>query len=324
MVEVKNLVKSYGSVAAVKGISFSAQQGEILGFLGPNGAGKTTTMNMITGYLSATSGSVTIDGFDILDNPKEARSRIGYLPEIPPLYLDMTVEKYLQFIYELKKVKFPRKEHLDEIMALVKIDDIKGRVIRNLSKGYKQRVGFAQALVGNPPVLILDEPTVGLDPRQIIEMRSLIKSLGKKHTVIFSSHVLSEVSAICDRIVVISNGEITADSKTEELSSITDDAGRLSLVVEGAASTVLSVLGDVDGVIKVRREASLEDNAYSYLVDYKKDRDIRRGVFRALAKADCPILEMRGAGKTLEESFLYLTDVTKVERVQKNKKGGKN
>lgn len=324
MVEVKNLVKSYGSVAAVKGISFSAQQGEILGFLGPNGAGKTTTMNMITGYLSATSGSVTIDGFDILDNPKEARSRIGYLPEIPPLYLDMTVEKYLQFIYELKKVKLPRKEHLDEIMALVKIDDIKGRVIRNLSKGYKQRVGFAQALVGNPPVLILDEPTVGLDPRQIIEMRSLIKSLGKKHTVIFSSHVLSEVSAICDRIVVISNGEITADSKTEELSSITDDAGRLSLVVEGAASTVLSVLGDVDGVIKVRREASLEDNAYSYLVDYKKDRDIRRGVFRALAKADCPILEMRGAGKTLEESFLYLTDVTKVERVQKNKKGGKN
>lgn len=324
MVEVKNLVKSYGSVAAVKGISFSAQQGEILGFLGPNGAGKTTTMNMITGYLSATSGSVTIDGFDILDNPKEARSRIGYLPEIPPLYLDMTVEKYLQFIYELKKVKLPRKEHLDEIMALVKIDDIKGRVIRNLSKGYKQRVGFAQALVGNPPVLILDEPTVGLDPRQIIEMRSLIKSLGKKHTVIFSSHVLSEVSAICDRIVVISNGEITADSKTEELSAITDDAGRLSLIVEGAASTVLSVLGDVDGVIKVRREASLEDNAYSYLVDYKKDRDIRRGVFRALAKADCPILEMRGAGKTLEESFLYLTDVTKVERVQKNKKGGKN
>ncbi|MBQ3074234.1 MAG: ATP-binding cassette domain-containing protein [Ruminococcus sp.] len=324
MVEVKNLVKSYGSVAAVKGISFSAQQGEILGFLGPNGAGKTTTMNMITGYLSATSGSVTIDGFDILDNPKEARSRIGYLPEIPPLYLDMTVEKYLQFIYELKKVRLPRKEHLDEIMALVKIDDIKGRVIRNLSKGYKQRVGFAQALVGNPPVLILDEPTVGLDPRQIIEMRSLIKSLGKKHTVIFSSHVLSEVSAICDRIVVISNGEITADSKTEELSAITDDAGRLSLIVEGAASTVLSVLGDVDGVIKVRREASLEDNAYSYLVDYKKDRDIRRGVFRALAKADCPILEMRGAGKTLEESFLYLTDVTKVERVQKNKKGGKN
>ncbi len=324
MVEVKNLVKSYGSVAAVKGISFSAQQGEILGFLGPNGAGKTTTMNMITGYLSATSGSVTIDGYDILDNPKEARSRIGYLPELPPLYLDMTVEKYLQFIYELKKVKLPRKEHLDEVMSLVKIDDIKGRVIRNLSKGYKQRVGFAQALVGNPPVLILDEPTVGLDPRQIIEMRSLIKSLGKKHTVIFSSHVLSEVSAICDRIVVISNGEITADSKTEELSSITDDAGRLSLVVEGAASTVLSVLGDVDGVIKVRREASLEDNAYSYLVDYKKDRDIRRGVFRALAKADCPILEMRGAGKTLEESFLYLTDVTKVERLQKNKKGGKN
>ncbi|MBQ9742366.1 MAG: ATP-binding cassette domain-containing protein [Ruminococcus sp.] len=321
MVEVKNLVKNYGNVAAVKDISFTAEKGEILGFLGPNGAGKTTTMNIITGYLSATRGSVTIDGYDVLDNPMEARSRIGYLPEQPPLYQDMTVEKYLGFVYELKKVKLPREEHLNEIMDVVKIKDIRDRVIRNLSKGYKQRVGFAQALVGNPPVLILDEPTVGLDPRQIIEMRSLIRSLGKKHTVIFSSHVLSEVSAICDRIVVISNGTLAADAKTDELSSITDDRRKLSLAIDGPTSSVLSIIGEIDGVMKVRRESAEADNVCRYLVEYKKDKDVRRAVFRAMAKADYPIIDMRDAGKSLEESFLHLTGVTKVERT--GKKGGK-
>ena len=323
MVEVKDLVNNYGNIAAVKGVSFTAEKGEILGFLGPNGAGKSTTMNIITGYLSSTEGSVTIDGYDILENPMEARARIGYLPEQPPLYLDMTVEKYLEFIYGLKKVKLPKKEHLDEIMSLVKIDDIKGRVIRNLSKGYKQRVGFAQALVGNPSVLILDEPTVGLDPRQIIEMRSLIRSLGKKHTVIFSSHVLSEVATICDRIVVISNGKITADEKTDNISTVTADIKKLSVTVEGSASTVLSVLGAVDGVTKVRRNIQEDDNIYKYIVDYKKDRDIRRGVFRALAKADCPILNMQDAGMSLEEAYLQLTNATKVENAKK-KKGGKD
>lgn len=323
MVEVKDLVKNYGNIAAVKGVSFKAEKGEILGFLGPNGAGKSTTMNIITGYLSSTEGSVTIDGYDILENPLEAKARIGYLPEQPPLYLDMTVEKYLEFIYGLKKVKIPKKEHLDEIMKLVKIDDIKDRVIRNLSKGYKQRVGFAQALVGNPSVLILDEPTVGLDPRQIIEMRSLIKSLGKKHTVIFSSHVLSEVAAICDRIVVISNGKITADEKKDNIASITADVKKLSVTVEGTASTVLSILGDVDGVTKVRRQMQEKDNVYQYIVDYKKEADIRRGVFRALAKADCPILEMKDAGMSLEESYLQLTNATRVETV-KSRKGGDN
>ncbi|MBQ4569746.1 MAG: ATP-binding cassette domain-containing protein [Ruminococcus sp.] len=323
MVEVKDLVKNYGNLAAVKGISFTAEKGEIVGFLGPNGAGKSTTMNIITGYLSSTQGSVTIDGYDILDNPMEARARIGYLPEQPPLYLDMTVEEYLSFIYGLKKVKLPKKEHLEEIMKLVKIDDIRGRVIRNLSKGYKQRVGFAQALVGNPPVLILDEPTVGLDPRQIIEMRSLIKSLGKKHTVIFSSHVLSEVSTICDRIVVISNGLITADAKTDEISTITADAKKLSVTVEGTSSSVLSVLGSVEGVTKVRRNLQVSDNVYQYSIDYKKDADIRRGVFRALAKGDFPILEMKDGGMSLEESFLMLTGSTSVTRTNK-KKGGEN
>ena len=323
MVEVKNLVKNYGKIAAVKDISFSAEKGEILGFLGPNGAGKSTTMNIITGYLSSTSGTVTIDGYDILENPMEARKRIGYLPEQPPLYPDMTVEKYLEFIYGLKKVKLPKKEHLEEIMKLVKIDDIRKRVIANLSKGYKQRVGFAQALVGNPPVLILDEPTVGLDPRQITEMRSIIKSLGKKHTVIFSSHVLSEVANICDRIVVISNGKIAADAKTDDLSSITADNKKLSVTVEGASSGVLALLGDLEGVTKVRRNLQLSDNVYEYYVEYKKDTDIRRGVFRAMAKANCPILEMKDAGMSLEESFLKLTDYTQVERKSRKKGAAK-
>lgn len=320
MVEVKNLVKNYGNIAAVKGISFTAEKGEILGFLGPNGAGKSTTMNIITGYLSSTEGTVTIDGYDILDNPMEARSRIGYLPEQPPLYPDMTVEKYLDFIYGLKKVKLPKKAHLDEIMKLVKIDDIRDRVIANLSKGYKQRVGFAQALVGNPPVIILDEPTVGLDPRQIAEMRNIIKSLGKKHTVIFSSHVLSEVSNICDRVVVISNGGIVANAKTDELSSFTSDVKKLEVTIEGTPSNVLSLIGDVDGVTKVRRNMQVSENVYEYIVEYKKETDIRRSVFRAMAKANCPILEMKDAGMTLEDSFLKLTDTTSVER--KNKKKG--
>ena len=218
MIEVKNLTKRYGDLKAVDDISFSVDSGEVLGFLGPNGAGKSTTMNIITGYISSTSGTVTVDGSEILEEPKKTKAKIGYLPEIPPLYPDMTVRKYLEFMFDLKKVKLPKKEHVDEVMRLVGLSDMGGRIIKNLSKGYRQRVGFAQALIGNPPVLILDEPTVGLDPKQIIEFRKLIRSLGKKHTVIFSSHVLSEVSATCDRVIVISNGKIVADGKTDELS----------------------------------------------------------------------------------------------------------
>lgn len=218
MIEVKNLTKRYGDIKAIDDISFTVDTGEVLGFLGPNGAGKSTTMNIITGYISSTSGTVTIDGSEILENPRETKSKIGYLPEIPPLYPDMTVQKYLEFMFDLKKVKLPKKEHIDEVMRLVRISDIGKRLIKNLSKGYRQRVGFAQALLGNPPVLILDEPTVGLDPKQIIEIRKLIRSLGKKHTVIFSSHVLSEISATCDRIIVIADGKLVANSKTDELS----------------------------------------------------------------------------------------------------------
>lgn len=312
MVEVKNLTKSYGDLTAVKNISFTANDGEILGFLGPNGAGKSTTMNIITGYLSSTSGTVTVNGSEILEDPKGAKSKIGYLPEIPPLYVDMTVQKYLEFMFDIKKVKLPKEKHIREVMVIVKILDVKDRVIKNLSKGYKQRVGLAQALLGNPPVLILDEPTVGLDPKQIIEIRTLIKSLGRKHTVIFSSHVLSEVSAICDRIVVVSNGEIVADAKTEELGSVLTGRNQLILEVEGSTSTVSSVLNDIYGVKKVA-----STGANTYTVDFDPDTDIRKAVFKALAKADCPILEMKNGGLTLEESFLRLT-------AQNSKKGGNN
>lgn len=270
MVEVKKLTKNYGNIKAVDNISFTVGEGEILGFLGPNGAGKSTTMNIITGYISSTSGTVTIDGKEILENPKEAKAKIGYLPEIPPLYTDMTVKKYLEFMFDLKKVKLPKKEHIEEVMRLVRITEQADRIIKNLSKGYRQRVGFAQALLGNPPVLILDEPTVGLDPMQIIEIRKLIKSLGKKHTIILSSHVLSEISATCDRILVISNGKIVADAKTDELSSSTAGEEKLALVVEGAASDIISAIKNIPAVIRVNKISEKNGNSAKYMVEYEK------------------------------------------------------
>lgn len=241
MIEVKNLVKQYGDKLAVDHISFTVQDGEILGFLGPNGAGKSTTMNIITGYLSSTEGTVTIDGCEILDDPIGAKSKIGYLPEIPPLYMDMTVKRYLDFMYDLKKVTLPRQAHIKDVCDLVKITHVYNRVIKNLSKGYKQRVGLAQALLGNPPLLILDEPTVGLDPKQIIEIRNLIRSLGKKHTVILSSHVLSEVQATCDRVIVINNGQIVADDTEENLSKNLTGEHRLLARIEGREQYVMNL-----------------------------------------------------------------------------------
>lgn len=307
MVEVKHLTKCYGDIKAVDDISFTVETGEVLGFLGPNGAGKSTTMNMITGYISSTSGTVTIDGSEILDNPKETKKKIGYLPEIPPLYVDMTVRKYLEFMFDLKKVKLPKKEHIDEVMRLVRISEQSERIIKNLSKGYRQRVGFAQALLGNPPVLILDEPTVGLDPKQIIEIRKLIKSLGKKHTVIFSSHVLSEISATCDRIIVISNGKIVADAKTEELSTAVSGEEKLSLEIEGASADVISAIKKIPSVIRATKVKTLRDNTAKYLVEYEKGVDVRRDVFSAMARIGCPILNMQSGNETLEDMFLKLT-----------------
>ncbi len=303
MVEIKHLSKHYGNVLAVDDISFVANPGEILGLLGPNGAGKSTTLNIITGYLSSSEGSVIVEGYDILEQPKKAKSKIGYLPEQPPLYQEMTVRKYLEFLFDLKKVRLPKKEHIDEVMTIVKLRDVEKRIIRNLSKGYRQRVGLAGALIGNPPVLILDEPTVGLDPKQIIETRKLIKTLGKKHTVIFSSHVLSEVSALCDRVVLINKGQIVADSPIDKLSEVISGTGMLTLEIEGGVGTVKNALSSVDGVRRV-----MHHSGNSYTVSFDTDTDVRRGVFKALARADCPILSMTTGGLTLEESFLKLTE----------------
>ncbi len=307
MIEVKNLTKRYGDLKAVDDISFSVDSGEVLGFLGPNGAGKSTTMNIITGYISSTSGTVTVDGSEILEEPKKTKAKIGYLPEIPPLYPDMTVRKYLEFMFDLKKVKLPKKEHVDEVMRLVGLSDMGGRIIKNLSKGYRQRVGFAQALIGNPPVLILDEPTVGLDPKQIIEFRKLIRSLGKKHTVIFSSHVLSEVSATCDRVIVISNGKIVADGKTDELSQSLSGKKKLLLTVASESSAVVDELKKIPGVTKVEKVRSFAGGLVKYSVSYSKDEDIRKEVFSAMVRLDSPIMEMQSGDETLEDMFLKLT-----------------
>ena len=248
MIEVKGLSKKYGSHLAVNDVNFSIKKGEVIGFLDPNGAGKSTIMNILTGYLSLTEGSVKVDGYDVIENPEEVKKRIGYLPEIPPLYMDMKVKEYLYFIYDLKKVKFPKRAHINEIMKLIKIDHVANRLIKNLSKGYRQRVGFAQALVGNPDVLILDEPTVGLDPKQIIEIRNLISRLGKNHTIILSSHILSEIQAVCKRVIIINKGRIIADDTPELLSDRLSKDRSLVLRVDGDEQDMLKALSSVKNV----------------------------------------------------------------------------
>ena len=307
MIEVKNLCKNYGNKQAVNNISFSAAESEILGFLGPNGAGKSTTMNILTGYLSSSGGEALINGVDILEDPVAAKKDIGYLPEQPPLYLDMTVDEYLGFVYSLKKCRLPKKSHLDEICGLVKITDVRGRVIRNLSKGYRQRVGLAQALVGNPKVLILDEPTVGLDPKQIIEIRTLITRLGKNHTVILSSHILSEVQAVCDRIVVIDKGKLVANDTAEHLSHNLSADHKLTVQIEGPAKEVQSLLSGIPDMVEVHLNRTVEKNVTEYELNAKEGADIRREVFKRMASRNYPILLMRSSELTLEEIFLKLT-----------------
>ncbi len=307
MIEVKNLSKSYGSKLAVDGISFTAGESEILGFLGPNGAGKSTTMNMLTGYLSSSGGQALINGVDILEDPVRAKKDIGYLPEQPPLYLDMTVMEYLNFVYDLKKCKLPRKSHLAEICSLVKITDVSRRVIRNLSKGYKQRVGLAQALVGNPKVLILDEPTVGLDPKQIIEIRTLIKKLGRNHTVILSSHILSEVQAVCDKIVVINRGKLVANDTTEHLSHNLSADHKLTVQIEGPVKEVKALLEQIPDMQEVHLNRTIDKTIGEYELNAVEGCDIRREVFKRMAARNYPILLMRSSELTLEEIFLKLT-----------------
>ena len=307
MIEVKNLTKNYGSKLAVDNISFTANESEILGFLGPNGAGKSTTMNILTGYLSSSGGQALINGVDILEDPVTAKKDIGYLPELPPLYLDMTVMEYLNFVYDLKKCRMPRRSHLNEICGLVKITDVKNRVIRNLSKGYKQRVGLAQALVGNPKVLILDEPTVGLDPKQIIEIRTLIKKLGKNHTVILSSHILSEVQAVCDRIVVIDKGKLVANDTTENLSHNLSADHKLIVQIEGPAKEVQSLLKGIPDMVEVHINRTVDKTVTEYSLNAKEGCDVRREIFKRMAERSYPILLMRSSELTLEEIFLKLT-----------------
>ncbi len=307
MIEVKNLSKSYGSKLAVDGISFTADESEILGFLGPNGAGKSTTMNMLTGYLSSSGGQALINGVDVLEDPVRAKKDIGYLPEQPPLYLDMTVMEYLNFVYSLKKCKLPKRSHLAEICGLVKITDVRNRVIRNLSKGYKQRVGLAQALVGNPKVLILDEPTVGLDPKQIIEIRTLIKKLGKNHTVILSSHILSEVQAVCDKIVVIDKGKLVANDTTENLSHSLSADHKLTVQIEGPVKEVKLLLEQIPKMVEVHLNRTIEKTIGEYELNAEEGCDIRREVFKRMSARNYPILLMRSSELTLEEIFLKLT-----------------
>lgn len=307
MIEVQNLTKQYGAKKAVDNLTFTVNDGEILGFLGPNGAGKSTTMNMLTGYISSTSGKALINGVDILDDPIKAKKNIGYLPEIPPLYLDMTVKDYLNFIYDLKKCKIPRKAHLEDVCGLVKITDVYNRIIRNLSKGYKQRVGLAQALIGNPPILILDEPTVGLDPKQIIEIRTLIKKLGKKHTVILSSHILPEIQAVCDRIIIINRGKIAADDTTENLTKNISADHRLIARIDGAREEVLKTIKGISGVVSVTADMEREKGVYDYEIETKEDADIRRELFKRVAARNWIILGLKTSEMTLEDIFLKIT-----------------
>ena len=326
MIEISNLVKKYGANIAVNNISFNVEKGEIVGFLGPNGAGKTTTLNILTGYLSSTTGSAKIDGIDILDNPTEAKKRIGFLPEQPPLYLEMTVKEYLNFAYNLKHCKLNRIQHIREICEVVKISDVYNRMIKNLSKGYRQRVGIAQALVGNPKVLIFDEPTVGLDPKQIIDIRNLIKALGKTHTVILSTHILPEVQAICDRIVIINKGEIVANEKTEDIYKSLMASRRILVKISGPPDDVLSFLRNKEGILyaEILKEQR-DSDATTYLIEGQPNVDVRKSLFFSMAEKGWPIVGLENVGMSLEDIFIKLiTGKSKGRSTRLNPTGGPN
>ena len=307
MIEVKNLTKYYGDHLAVDNVSFTIEDGEIIGFLGPNGAGKSTTMNMLTGYISSSSGQVLINGTDILENPIKAKANIGYLPELPPLYQDMTVMGYLNFVYDLKKCKLPRKAHLTEICSLCQISDVSGRIIGRLSKGYRQRVGMAQALIGNPPILILDEPTVGLDPKQIIEIRNLIKKLGKRHTLILSSHILSEIQAVCDRVIIINKGKMAADDTLENLTKSVSSINRMTIRLNGEREVVLGEIRKIPGVKSVRADMERESGIYDYEIVMEDGTDIRVMLNEMCRENELTIYKMANDEMTLEDIFMRIT-----------------
>ncbi|MBO4468334.1 MAG: ATP-binding cassette domain-containing protein [Clostridia bacterium] len=313
MISVTGLSKRYGSYLAVSDINFEIKKGEIIGFLGPNGAGKSTIMNILAGYLSMTQGSVTIDGYDIVDYPEKAKKKIGYLPEMPPLYVDMKVREYLEFIYDLKKVRFPKRPHIDEVMKLVKITDVQNRLIKNLSKGYRQRVGFGAALVGNPDVLILDEPTVGLDPKQILEIRNLITKLGKNHTIILSSHILSEIQAVCERIIIINRGHLIADDTTDNLSNKVSHEQTVSAKIICDEDKMIESLKMIDGVRSVTSMGKVEKGAYEFVIEPERGKDIRAAVFDKVVSMGKTMLSFRDNAVSLEQVFLRLTEATDEE-----------
>ena len=308
MIEINHLVKKYGSHVAVDDLSLTVEPGKIYGFLGPNGAGKSTTMNIITGYLAATGGEVKINGFDVLKQPEEAKKCVGYLPELPPLYMDMTVKEYLDFVAELKKLdKSLRAGYVKEAMKITKTEEVSGRLIRNLSKGYRQRVGFAQAVLGYPEILILDEPTVGLDPKQIIEIRDIIRELGKKHTIILSSHILSEISAVCDHVFIISHGKLVASDSTENLLERMTGAQEIELLVKAEDDAAETAIREIAQVERCEKTESKEEGAVQLLVTAKKDADVREAIYYTCVEHHMPILEMKAASKSLEDVFLELT-----------------
>ena len=321
MIEINGLSKVFGTQRAVDDVSFRVEEGEIMGFLGPNGAGKSTTMNILTGYLSATSGTCRVNGIDVLENPLEAKRNIGFLPEMPPLYTDMTVKEYLSFIYDLKGCTFPRNQHLREICDVVKIGDVYDRLIGNLSKGYRQRVGIAQALIGNPRVLIFDEPTVGLDPKQIIDIRNLIRMLGKEHTIILSTHILPEVQAVCDRIVVINKGKVVANEKTGDLVTAVDGSRKMVAKVVGPQDEVLKALKGVAGIRSVDVLGKRDTDSISYLIESEDRVDARKPLFYTLASKGWPLVGLEGMELSLEDIFIRLVGE---QRKGRNAKGGKN
>ncbi len=320
MIKIDHLVKNYGKNCAVDDISFEIGRGEIVGFLGQNGAGKSTTMNILTGYLSSTFGSVVVDGIDVLDDPKEAKKKIGYLPEQPPLYLDMTVEEYLSFSYDLKGCKLNKVKHLEEICEVTKISEVYHRVIKNLSKGYRQRVGIAQALVGNPPIIIFDEPTVGLDPKQVIEVRNLIRTLGRDHTVILSTHILSEVQAVCDRIIIINKGKIVADEKTENINRAVQSGRRFNIKICGPQREVLTMLREKSGIVYAEALAERDGDAYTYVIESAPGVDIRKSVFFALAERGWAMIGLEAVGMSIEDIFISIVEQSSEKKNKYEKK----
>lgn len=309
MIRVEHLSKRYGNRYALDDVSFEIEEGEIVGLLGANGAGKSTTMNILTGYLSATEGEVYVDGVSVLDEPLAAKRKIGYLPEQPPLYFDMTVKEYLDFVYDLKSCDLAREAHLGEIMKVVKIADVRDRLIGQLSKGYRQRVGIASALVGDPPILIFDEPTVGLDPKQIIEVRNLLRTLGKKHTVVLSTHILSEVQAVCERIVVIKEGHIVACERTEDIARRLETDSRFRVKIAGAtAGEIKEALRQIREVSHVEQVGARDGDSYPFTVETKNGADIRRAVFNLCVSRGWVLYGLERRGLDLEDVFVRLMD----------------